>query len=173
MESADTEAAGPGVKQERSERKEDLQHSINIQTGTARAPPIATEDSTTAPAQPGAGSEYLPSAGHEDLLISSLVGGREWTSEVAGHKPWPWIRTLDQEPSLFLPESEPGPNHKGQRLHHHTEHNQWTGGLNNLSPGGHQRDRGSSDPVCSPDPSLHSLSAGMEQSLGLIDRPFL
>ncbi|XP_071263462.1 uncharacterized protein [Salvelinus alpinus] len=120
MESADTEAAGPGVK---PEGKEDLQHSINIQTGMAGAPPIATEDSTTAPAQPRAGSEYLPSAGHEDLLISSLVGGREWTSEVAGHKPWPRIRTLDQESSFFLPESEPGPNHKGQRLHHHTAHN--------------------------------------------------
>ncbi|XP_071263463.1 uncharacterized protein [Salvelinus alpinus] len=57
MESADTEAAGPGVK---PEGKEDLQHSINIQTGMAGAPPIATEDSTTAPAQPRAGSEYLP-----------------------------------------------------------------------------------------------------------------
>ncbi|XP_064783264.1 uncharacterized protein LOC135507628 isoform X1 [Oncorhynchus masou masou] len=84
----------------------------------------------------------VESAVHEDLLISGVAGGRDWTSEVAGHKSWP--RTLDQEPSLFLPESEPGPNREGQRLHHHTEHNQWTGGLNNLSPGGHQRDRGSS-----------------------------
>ncbi|KAK6324860.1 hypothetical protein J4Q44_G00042020 [Coregonus suidteri] len=85
------------------------------------------------------------SAVHEDLMISSVADGRDWTSEAAGHKPWPRIRTLDQEPLLFLPESEPGPNYEGQRLHHHhTEHNQWTGGLNNLSPGGHQRDRGSS-----------------------------
>ncbi|XP_052341289.1 uncharacterized protein LOC118363014 isoform X3 [Oncorhynchus keta] len=84
------------------------------------------------------------SAVHEDLLISGVAGRRDWTSEEAGHKTWPLIRTLDQEPSLFLPESEPGLNHEGQRLHHHTEHNQWTGGLNNLSPGGHQRDRGSS-----------------------------
>ena len=83
------------------------------------------------------------SAAHEDLLISNVTGGREWTSEVAGHKPWTRIRTLDQEPSLFIPESEPGHNREVQRLHH-TEHNQWTGGLNNLSPGGHQRDRGSS-----------------------------
>ncbi|XP_029543049.2 uncharacterized protein LOC115145665 isoform X1 [Oncorhynchus nerka] len=87
--------------------------------------------------------DIVESAVHEDLLISSVDGGRDWTSEAAGHKPWPQIRTLDQEPSLFLPESQPGPNHEGQRLHHHTEHNQWTGGLNNLSPGGHQRDRGS------------------------------
>uniref|UniRef100_A0A8C7FAG3 Zinc finger protein 329-like n=1 Tax=Oncorhynchus kisutch TaxID=8019 RepID=A0A8C7FAG3_ONCKI len=87
--------------------------------------------------------DIVESAVHEDLLISSVDGGRDWTSEAAGHKPWPQIRTLDQEPALFLPESQPGPNHEGQRLHHHTEHNQWTGGLNNLSPGGHQRDRGS------------------------------
>ncbi|KAM9399598.1 uncharacterized protein ACWYII_031697 isoform 2-T2 [Salvelinus alpinus] len=78
----------------------------------------------------------------EDLLISGVAGGRDWTSEAAGRKPWPRIRTLDQEPSLFLPKSEPGPNQEGQRLH--TEHNQWTSGLNNLSPGGHQRDRCSS-----------------------------
>ncbi|XP_038856064.1 uncharacterized protein LOC120052911 isoform X4 [Salvelinus namaycush] len=83
------------------------------------------------------------SAVHEDLLISGVTGGRDWTSEAAGNKLWPRIRTLDQEPSLFLCELESGPKCEGQRHHHHTEHNQWTGGLNNLSPGGHQRDRGS------------------------------
>nr|XP_046164513.1 uncharacterized protein LOC124001613 isoform X1 [Oncorhynchus gorbuscha] len=88
----------------------------------------------------------VESAVHEDLLISGVAGGRDWTSEAAGHKTWLRIRTLDQEPSLFHSESETEPNNEGQRLHHnhHTEHNQWTGGLNNLSPGGHQRDRGSS-----------------------------
>uniref|UniRef100_A0AAZ3NVV9 C2H2-type domain-containing protein n=1 Tax=Oncorhynchus tshawytscha TaxID=74940 RepID=A0AAZ3NVV9_ONCTS len=88
--------------------------------------------------------DKVESAVHESLLSSGVAGGRDWSSEVASHKAWPRIRTLDQQPSLFLPESEPGPNYEGQRLHHHTEHNQWTGGLNNLSPGGHQRDRGSS-----------------------------
>ncbi|XP_045572166.1 zinc finger protein 214 isoform X1 [Salmo salar] len=88
--------------------------------------------------------DIVESAVHEELLISGVAGGRDWTSETGGHKPWHRFRTLDQEPSLLLPESELGPNHEGQRLHHHTEHNQWTGGLNNLSPGGHQRDRGSS-----------------------------
>uniref|UniRef100_A0A4W5RGA5 C2H2-type domain-containing protein n=1 Tax=Hucho hucho TaxID=62062 RepID=A0A4W5RGA5_9TELE len=43
------EAAGPGVKQERSEGEEDPQHSTDIQTG---APPVPMEDPTTAPAQP-------------------------------------------------------------------------------------------------------------------------
>uniref|UniRef100_A0A8C7DUZ2 C2H2-type domain-containing protein n=1 Tax=Oncorhynchus kisutch TaxID=8019 RepID=A0A8C7DUZ2_ONCKI len=97
--------------------------------------------------------DMAESAVHEELLISGVAGGRDWTSDAAGHKPWPQIRTLDQEPSLFLPESEPRLNHEGQRLHHHTEDNQWTGGLNNLSPGGHQRDRGSS---LQPRPSSHS-----------------
>ncbi|XP_031683977.1 uncharacterized protein LOC116374608 [Oncorhynchus kisutch] len=88
----------------------------------------------------------VESAVHEDLLISGVAGGRDWTSEAVGHKTWLRIRTLDQEPSLFHSESETEPNNEGQRLHHnhHTEHNQWTGGLNNLSPGGHQIDRGSS-----------------------------
>ncbi|KAM9530803.1 uncharacterized protein ACWYII_042346 [Salvelinus alpinus] len=44
------EAAGPGVKQERSEGEEDLRHSRDIQTGGTGALPVATEDS--APAQP-------------------------------------------------------------------------------------------------------------------------
>ncbi|XP_045062303.1 zinc finger protein with KRAB and SCAN domains 8-like [Coregonus clupeaformis] len=57
IESEDAEAAGPGgsslVKQERSEGEEDPRHSRDIQTGAADgAPPVATEDPTTAPAQP-------------------------------------------------------------------------------------------------------------------------
>ncbi|XP_045076368.1 zinc finger protein 850-like [Coregonus clupeaformis] len=108
------------------------------QTGAAKGPgDDITEQARTR-------GDIVESAVHEDLLISGVACWRDWTSEVADHKPWPRNRTLDQEPSLFLPES--GPNLEGQRLHHnhHTEHNQWTDGMNNLSPGGHQRDRGSS-----------------------------
>ncbi|KAK6324817.1 hypothetical protein J4Q44_G00041590 [Coregonus suidteri] len=52
IESTDAEAAGPGVKQERSEGEEDPRHSRDIQTGAAGAPPVATEDPTTAQVQP-------------------------------------------------------------------------------------------------------------------------
>ncbi|XP_024254086.2 zinc finger protein 112-like [Oncorhynchus tshawytscha] len=48
IESADAEAAGPGVKLERSEGEDDPRHSRDIQTG---APPVATDDSTISPAQ--------------------------------------------------------------------------------------------------------------------------
>ncbi|XP_045062419.1 uncharacterized protein LOC123481718 [Coregonus clupeaformis] len=110
------------------------------QAGAARGPgDNITEQARTR-------GDIVESAVHEDLLISGVAGGRDWTSEVAGHKPWLRIRTLDQEPSLFISESETEPNREGQRLHHnhHTEHNQWTGGLNNLSPTGLQIDRDSS-----------------------------
>ncbi|KAM9399554.1 uncharacterized protein ACWYII_031671 [Salvelinus alpinus] len=111
---------------------------LDYQTGAAKGPgDDITEQARTK-------GDIVESAVHEDLLISGVAGWKYWTSEVAGHKPWPRIRTMDQEASLFLPESEQGLNHEGRRLHHHTEHNQWTGGLNNLSPGGHQRDIGSS-----------------------------
>uniref|UniRef100_A0A674AR72 Uncharacterized LOC115201831 n=1 Tax=Salmo trutta TaxID=8032 RepID=A0A674AR72_SALTR len=109
-----------------------------IQTDAAKGPGVNITE------QVRNRGDIVESAVHEDLLISGVTGGRDWTSETGGHKPWLRIRTLDQEPSLLLPELEPGPNHEEQRLHHHTDHHQWTGGLNSLSPGGHQRDRGSS-----------------------------
>ncbi|XP_055765754.1 uncharacterized protein LOC129841491 isoform X2 [Salvelinus fontinalis] len=43
------EAAGPGVKQERSEGEEDPRHSRDNQTGAAGDPPVATEDTAPAP----------------------------------------------------------------------------------------------------------------------------
>ncbi|XP_045573529.1 zinc finger and BTB domain-containing protein 18.3-like isoform X1 [Salmo salar] len=46
IEAADAEAAGPGVKQERSEGEEDPQHSRDIQIG---APPESTEDLAATP----------------------------------------------------------------------------------------------------------------------------
>ncbi|XP_042167902.1 uncharacterized protein LOC121841804 [Oncorhynchus tshawytscha] len=50
IESANAEAAGPGVKLERSEGDEDPRHSRDIQTGAVHGvvPPVAPEDLTTA-----------------------------------------------------------------------------------------------------------------------------
>ncbi|XP_029605123.1 uncharacterized protein LOC115191388 [Salmo trutta] len=52
IESADAEAAGPGVKHESSEGEEDPRHSKDIHTGEAGAPPVAMEDPATLPVQP-------------------------------------------------------------------------------------------------------------------------
>ncbi|XP_031692374.1 uncharacterized protein LOC109901251 isoform X3 [Oncorhynchus kisutch] len=109
--------------------------------------------------------DIVESAVHEDLLISGVAGRRDWISEAAGHKPWLLIRTLNQEPSIFLPESERRRDCEGPRLHQHTEHNQWTGGLNNLSPGGHQRDRGSSQ-GSSPQPRPFSSQSQCRDEAG-------
>ncbi|XP_052321118.1 uncharacterized protein LOC127908074 isoform X1 [Oncorhynchus keta] len=155
-ESVDMEDGKPDLLLVKEETVEDGPESIDLLSGIKmgeqggwleddRGDWAAILDSQTQTgAAKGPRDNIVESAVHEDLLISSVADGRDWTSEAAGHKTWPLIRILDQEPSLFLPESEPEPNREGQRLHHHTEHNQWTGGLNNLSPGGHQRDRGSS-----------------------------
>uniref|UniRef100_A0A8K9UFG7 C2H2-type domain-containing protein n=1 Tax=Oncorhynchus mykiss TaxID=8022 RepID=A0A8K9UFG7_ONCMY len=51
-QSADTEAAGPGVKQEKSEGEEDQRHSRNIQTEVAGVPPVATEVPTSVQVPP-------------------------------------------------------------------------------------------------------------------------
>ncbi|XP_035645365.2 zinc finger protein 606-like isoform X2 [Oncorhynchus keta] len=69
IESADAEPAGPGVKQERSEGKEDQRHSRDIQTGADGAPLVATEDPTNAPAQLRTQCSTTEEEGPEVLLV--------------------------------------------------------------------------------------------------------
>ncbi|KAK6324839.1 hypothetical protein J4Q44_G00041810, partial [Coregonus suidteri] len=69
IESADAEAAGPGVKQERSEEEEDPRHSRNIQTGGAGAPPVATED--PAPVLPGIRHSITEVSGTLNTVLKS------------------------------------------------------------------------------------------------------
>ncbi|XP_045076369.1 uncharacterized protein LOC123490394 [Coregonus clupeaformis] len=73
IESADAEAAGPGVKLERSEGEEDPRHSRDIQTGAAAevAPPVATEDPTTAPAQPRTRRSITEVSGTQNAALKS------------------------------------------------------------------------------------------------------
>ncbi|XP_031692456.1 neurotrophin receptor-interacting factor homolog [Oncorhynchus kisutch] len=70
IESADAEAAGPGVKLERSEGEEDPQHSRDIQSGEAAglASPVATED-LTAPKPRSQRSITEEEEGPEVLLV--------------------------------------------------------------------------------------------------------
>ncbi|KAK6324818.1 hypothetical protein J4Q44_G00041600 [Coregonus suidteri] len=68
IEPADAEAAGPGVKQERSEGEEDPQHSRDIQTG---APPVAMEDPTTTPAQPKTRGRITEVSGTQNAALKS------------------------------------------------------------------------------------------------------
>ncbi|KAK6324840.1 hypothetical protein J4Q44_G00041820, partial [Coregonus suidteri] len=69
IESADAEAACPGVKQERSEGEEDPRHSRDIQTGAAGEPPVATEDLTAAQVQSRTRRSILEEEGPEMLLV--------------------------------------------------------------------------------------------------------
>uniref|UniRef100_A0AAZ3PZT8 C2H2-type domain-containing protein n=1 Tax=Oncorhynchus tshawytscha TaxID=74940 RepID=A0AAZ3PZT8_ONCTS len=69
IESVDAEAAGPGVKQERSEREEDPRHSREIQTG---APHVATEvPTTTAPAPPNTQRSIMEVSGTPNAFLKS------------------------------------------------------------------------------------------------------
>ncbi|XP_045579116.1 sal-like protein 4 isoform X3 [Salmo salar] len=79
IESADAEAAGPGVKQERSEGEDDPRHSRAIQTGAAGAPPVAMEDPTTTPVQPRT-RHSITEEGLEVLLVKEeSLGNPEGT----------------------------------------------------------------------------------------------
>ncbi|XP_031692361.1 uncharacterized protein LOC109901169 isoform X1 [Oncorhynchus kisutch] len=79
IESTDAEAAGLGVKQERSEG-EDPRHSRDIQTGAAGAHPVATEDPTTTPALPRTRCSITEEEGPELLLVKEEgVGSPEGT----------------------------------------------------------------------------------------------
>ncbi|XP_064781924.1 uncharacterized protein LOC135506472 [Oncorhynchus masou masou] len=79
IESTDAEAAGLGVKQERSEG-EDQRHSRDIQTGAVGAHPVATEDPTTTPALPRTRHSITEEEGPELQLVKEEgVGNPEGT----------------------------------------------------------------------------------------------
>uniref|UniRef100_A0AAZ3QZV3 C2H2-type domain-containing protein n=2 Tax=Oncorhynchus tshawytscha TaxID=74940 RepID=A0AAZ3QZV3_ONCTS len=65
------EAAGPGVKQERSEGEEDLRHSRDIRTGAANEPPVAMEDPTTPPVQPRTRRRITEVSGTPNAVLKS------------------------------------------------------------------------------------------------------
>ncbi|XP_071024882.1 uncharacterized protein [Oncorhynchus clarkii lewisi] len=72
IESADPEAVGPGVKQERSGGEEPPRHSRDIQTGAASgAPSVATEDTITTPAQPRTRHSITEVSGTQNAVLKS------------------------------------------------------------------------------------------------------
>ncbi|XP_024254490.2 zinc finger protein 777 [Oncorhynchus tshawytscha] len=73
IESAD--AAGPGVKLERSEGEEDPQHSRDNQTGVA--PPVAMEDLTTTPVQPRSRRSVTEEEEGPEVLLVKEEGSEE------------------------------------------------------------------------------------------------
>ncbi|KAM9398574.1 uncharacterized protein ACWYII_031150 [Salvelinus alpinus] len=96
IESTDAEAAGPGVKQERSEGEDDLRHSRDIQTGEAA---VATEDTTTAPAQP----RTRCSITEEEEGPEVLLGKEEGCEKGLGNPE----RTMVMEDNQTTPPPEP------------------------------------------------------------------
>ncbi|XP_045062249.1 gastrula zinc finger protein xFG20-1-like [Coregonus clupeaformis] len=71
IESADAEAAGPGVKQERSEGEEDPRNSRDIHSGADGAHLEATEDPTPASAQPRTRRSITEVSGTPNAVLKS------------------------------------------------------------------------------------------------------
>ncbi|XP_020352811.2 uncharacterized protein LOC109901176 isoform X2 [Oncorhynchus kisutch] len=93
----DAEAAGPGVKLERSEGEEDPRHSSDIQTGQAGVPLEATEDHTTASAQPRTRSSITEE--EEEVLLVKEEGCEEGLGNPKG--------TMVMEDNQNTPPPEP------------------------------------------------------------------
>ncbi|XP_045074465.1 uncharacterized protein LOC121563736 [Coregonus clupeaformis] len=99
IESADAEAASPGVKQGRTE-VEDPQHSKDIQTG---APPVATEDPTTAARRSITEEEEVP----EVLLVKE-----EGCEEGLGNPEGTMVMEDNQTTPPPEPTEEPAERHR-------------------------------------------------------------
>ncbi|XP_070972098.1 uncharacterized protein [Oncorhynchus clarkii lewisi] len=94
IESANTEAAGPGVKQERTEGEEDARHSRDIQTEAAGAAPVAPEDPTASLVQPRTRRSITEDEGPEVLLVKDEgceegLGNPEGTMVMEDNQPTP------------------------------------------------------------------------------------
>uniref|UniRef100_A0A8C7RVA2 C2H2-type domain-containing protein n=1 Tax=Oncorhynchus mykiss TaxID=8022 RepID=A0A8C7RVA2_ONCMY len=143
IESADAEAAGPGVKQERTEGQKDTRHSRDIQTGESGAPPVATENPTTTPTQPRTRHSITEVSGTQNIVLKSATDTKTLTvthrllHTGSGHISEPerlGVRRLGCPPA---PGSECLPGfHQSQRTVHSSGH-------------GESLDSGSDDPSCS------------------------
>nr|XP_029529552.1 zinc finger protein 69 homolog isoform X2 [Oncorhynchus nerka] len=110
-QSADAEAAGPGVKQERSEGEEDPRHSRDIQTGAAESPPVATENPTTAPAQPRTQRSITAISGTPEEGPEVVLVKEEGYEEGLGNPEGTMVME-DNQTSPLDPTEEPSEQHR-------------------------------------------------------------
>uniref|UniRef100_A0A674AP42 Zinc finger protein 19-like n=1 Tax=Salmo trutta TaxID=8032 RepID=A0A674AP42_SALTR len=103
IESTDAEAAGPGVKLERSEGEEDPRNIRDIQSG---APSVATEDPTT-PAQPRTRRSITEEEGPEVLLVKE-----EGCEEGLGNPKGTMVMEDNQTTPPPEPTEEPAEQHR-------------------------------------------------------------
>ncbi|XP_055765357.1 zinc finger protein 552-like [Salvelinus fontinalis] len=115
--SADAEAAGPGVKQQRSEDEKDPQHSRDIHTG---APPVSIEDPTTAPTPPRNQPSIREVSGAQNAVLKSETDTKTLTlthrllHTGSDHRSDPWRLGCPPTPgSEYLPVF-----HQSQRMVH-------------------------------------------------------
>ncbi|XP_038837385.1 uncharacterized protein LOC120034817 isoform X1 [Salvelinus namaycush] len=106
IESADTEAAAPGVKLERS-KEEDPRHSDDIETGLAGVPPVATKDPTTTSAQPRTRHSITEDEGPEVLLVKE-----EGCEEGLGNPEGTMVMEDNQTTPPPEPTEEPAEQHR-------------------------------------------------------------
>ncbi|XP_036809655.1 uncharacterized protein LOC110498480 isoform X6 [Oncorhynchus mykiss] len=111
IESTDAEAAGPGVKLERSEGEEDPQNIRDIQSG---APSVATEDPTT-PAQP----RTRRSITEEEEGPGVLLVKEEGCEEGLGNPEGPMV--MEDNQTTPPPESAEEPAEQHRTKHSLTE----------------------------------------------------
>ncbi|XP_035598070.2 uncharacterized protein LOC118361953 isoform X3 [Oncorhynchus keta] len=102
----DTEAAGPGVKLERSEGEEDPQHSRDIQTAAAGASPEAMEDLTAAP-QPRTQRSITEEESPEVLLVKE-----DGCEESLGNPEGTMVMENNQTTPPPEPTEEPAEQHR-------------------------------------------------------------
>ncbi|XP_064860074.1 zinc finger protein 329-like isoform X1 [Oncorhynchus nerka] len=143
IESAAAEAAGSGVKQERTEGEKDPRHSRDIQTGESGAPPVATENPTIAPAQPRTRHSITEVSGTQNAVLKSATDTKTLTvthrllHTGSDHRSEPEILGVRR---LGVP---PAPSSDYLPVFHQSQRTVHSSGL------GESLDTGSDDPSCS------------------------
>ncbi|XP_036809612.1 zinc finger protein 777 isoform X3 [Oncorhynchus mykiss] len=115
IESAAAEAAGSGVKQERTEGEKDPRHSRDNQTGGSEAPPVAMENPTTAPAQPRTRHSITEEGEGPEVLLVKEEGCEEGLGNPEG------TMIMEVNPTTPPPERTEEPAEQHRTTHSLTE----------------------------------------------------